>query len=88
VWTSRRIAPPDGLGGIADVFRSAATSSATKTKRCASYVDTASDQLQRFADNIRQRGVADMLDDVSVRARRPALFIGGAFLIGSASRAS
>ena len=35
------------------------------------------------ADQIRQRGVADMFDDVSRFARRrPAVFIGGAFLIG------
>ena len=49
----------------------------------ASYVDMASDQLKRFADEIRQRGVADMLDDVhNFARRRPVVFIGGAFLIG------
>jgi hypothetical protein len=43
----------------------------------------ASDQLRRFADQIREKGVADMLDDVNTFARRrPALFIGGAFLVG------
>ena len=43
----------------------------------------ASDQLRRFADQIRQKGVTDMLDDVhNFARRRPALFIGGAFLIG------
>jgi len=73
----------DGLGGIADVFRSAGNELRNENETLASYVDTASDQLKRFADNIRQRGVADMLDDVHAFARqRPALFIGGAFLIG------
>ncbi len=49
----------------------------------ASYVDMASDQMKRIADQIRQKGVTDMLDDVHVFARRrPALFIGGAFLMG------
>jgi hypothetical protein len=39
--------------------------------------------MRRLADNIRQRGVVDMMDDVAVFARRrPALFIGGAFLVG------
>jgi len=73
----------DGLGGIADVFRSAGNELRNENETLASYVDTASDQLRRFADNIRQRGVGDMLDDVHAFARRrPALFIGGAFLIG------
>ena len=73
----------DGLGGIADVFRSASNELRNENETLASYVDTASDQMKRFADNIRQRGVADMLDDVHAFARRrPALFIGGAFLIG------
>ncbi len=73
----------DGLGGIADVFRSAGNELRTENEALASYVDLASDQMRRFADNIRQRGVADMIDDVAVFARRrPALFIGGAFLVG------
>jgi hypothetical protein len=73
----------DGIGGIAEVFRSAGNELRNENETLASYVDTASDQLRRFADNIRQRGVVDMLDDVHAFARRrPALFIGGAFLIG------
>jgi hypothetical protein len=66
----------DGLGGIADVFRSAGNELRNENETLASYVDTASDQLKRFADNIRQRGVADILDDVHAFARRrPALFM-------------
>jgi len=73
----------DGIGGIAEVFRSAGNELRNENETLASYVDTASEQLRRFADNIRQRGVVDMLDDVHAFARRrPALFIGGAFLIG------
>ena len=73
----------DGLGGIADVFRSAGNELRNENETLASYVDMASDQMKRFADNIRERGVADMLDDVHAFARRrPALFIGGAFLVG------
>ena len=73
----------DGLGGIADVFRSAGNELRNENETLASYVDMASDQMRRFADSIRQRGVADMLDDVHAFARRrPALFIGGAFLVG------
>ena len=73
----------DGLGGIADVFRTASNELRNENETLASYVDMASDQMKRFADQIRQKGVADMLDDVQVFARRrPALFIGGAFLAG------
>ena len=73
----------DGLGGIADVFRNASNELRNENETIASYVDMASDQMRRFADQIRQKGVADMLDDVHAFARRrPALFIGGAFLVG------
>ena len=73
----------DGLGGIANAIRNAGNELRTENETIARYVDQASDQLRRFADQIRQKGVADMLDDVNDFARRrPALFIGGAFLVG------
>ena len=73
----------EGLGGIANVFRTAGNELRSENEAVAAYVDMASDQLRRFADQIRQKGVTDMLDDVNDFARRrPALFIGGAFLVG------
>lgn len=73
----------DGLGGLADVIRNASNELRNENETVAHYVDMASDQLRRFANNIRQRGVSDMLEDVHQFARRnPALFIGGAFLVG------
>ena len=73
----------DGLGGIANVIRNAGNELRTENEALAAYVDQASDQLRRFADQIRQKGVADMMDDVhNFARRRPALFIGGAFLVG------
>ena len=73
----------DGLGGIADVFRTAGNELRNENETLAQYVDMASDQLRRFADTIRQRGVNDMMNDVNQFARRnPAMFIGGAFLVG------
>ena len=59
----------DGLGGIANVFRSAGNELRNENEALASYVDMASDQLRRFADQIRQQGVADMLDDVARSSR-------------------
>jgi len=73
----------DGLGGIANVIRTAGKELGGENEAVAAYVDMASDQLKRFADQIRQKGVTEMLDDVQDFARRrPALFIGGAFLVG------
>lgn len=73
----------DGLGGIANVIRNAGHELRSENEALAAYVDAASDQLRHFADRIRQKGVADMLDDAQRFARRrPALFIGGAFLVG------
>lgn len=75
----------DGLGGFANVIRNAGNELRTENEAVAQYVDMASDQLKKFADQIRQKGVADMMDDVHAFARRrPALFIGGAFLAGIA----
>lgn len=73
----------DGLGGIANVIRNAGNELRSDNEALASYVDMASDQMRQFAEHIRQKGVADMLDDVHGFARRrPALFVGGAFLVG------
>ena len=47
----------DGLGGIADVFRTAGNELRTENEALASYVDMAGDQMRRLADTIRQRGV-------------------------------
>jgi hypothetical protein len=73
----------DGLGGFADVIRNATDELRGENEALASYVDMVSDQVRRFADQIRERGVAEMMDDAARFARRrPALFIGGAFLVG------
>ena len=54
----------EGLGGIANVFLTAGNELRSENEAVAGYVDMASDQLRRFADQIRQKGVTDMLDDV------------------------
>ena len=46
------------------MFRTAGNELRNENEALASYVDMASDQMRRFADQIRQKGVADMLDDV------------------------
>lgn len=71
------------LGGIAEVIRSASHELRHENETLASFVDLASDQMRRFADQLGQRDAAELIDDVGQFARRrPALFIGGAFLVG------
>lgn len=49
----------------------------------ASYARTAADQVEQFTASIRDRSVGEILDEAERFARRdPALFIGGAFLLG------
>ena len=49
----------------------------------ASWVDAASDQLRHMANRLRDRPASELADDLARFAReRPALFIGGAFLLG------
>ena len=65
------------------MIRSTGSELRNENETIAQYVEMAGDQMRRFADTIRQRGVADMMDDLNQFARRrPALFIGGAFLVG------
>jgi len=47
------------------------------------YARSASDGLRRWADDLGRKGSADVARDVSDFARRrPAIFVGGAFLLG------
>ncbi|MGI9174486.1 MAG: ATP synthase F0 subunit B [Rhodothermales bacterium] len=49
----------------------------------AGYVDDAAGQLEQFADILQNRSVGELLDEAKRYARRePALFLGGAMVIG------
>lgn len=49
----------------------------------ASIVDSAADQVERLSSYVRSRSVGELMDDVQDVARRePALFIGGAAMLG------
>jgi len=73
----------DGLGNIADVARQTGEELRGQNEMLASWVNAASDQLRSIADRLRDRPAADLADDLASFARqRPALFIGGAFLLG------
>jgi len=73
----------DGLGNIADVARQTGEDLRGQNEMLASWVNAASDQLRSIADRLRDRPAAELADDLASFARqRPALFIGGAFLLG------
>lgn len=72
-----------GLGGVADAIRHAGDELRTQNEGLATYIDRASEQLRQLADQIREKGTDDIAADVAAFARRrPAVFIGGAFIIG------
>jgi hypothetical protein len=73
----------EGLGGIADVARHTSEDLRGQNEMLASWVNAASDQLRTLADRLRERPAAEFAEDLTRFAReRPALFIGGAFLLG------
>lgn len=73
----------DSIGGIADVARQTGEELRGQNEMLASWVNAASDQLRTLADHLRDRPAAEIADDLSRFAReRPALFLGGAFLMG------
>lgn len=72
-----------GIGSIADAIHQAGDGLREQNEGLASLVDGASSQLQHFAEHIRTRGAGDLVEDVAAFGRRrPALFIGGALLLG------
>lgn len=72
-----------GLGTVASAIREASEHLRSENETLAAYADTAVNQLQTFADRMRDKQPAEMMRDVERFARRnPAAFLGGAFLLG------
>ncbi len=73
----------DGLGGMADAARQASDQLRGSSAFVASWVNAVGDHLHTLADGLREKDSAELIDDVTAFARRrPALFLGGAFLLG------
>jgi hypothetical protein len=73
----------EGLGSIADVARQTGEDLRGQNEMLASWVNAASDQLRTMADRLRDRPAAELAEDLTRFARqRPAMFLGGAFLLG------
>jgi len=72
-----------GLGTVVSAIREASEHLRSENETLAAYADTAVNQLQSFADRMRDKEPAEMMRDVERFARRnPTAFVGGAFLLG------
>jgi len=75
----------EGLGSVASAIRSASENLRSENQTLATYADKAVDQIQLFADRMRDKDPAEMVRDAERFARRnPAAFVGGAFVLGLA----
>lgn len=74
----------DGIGSVAQAVRQSTQHLRDQQHdTIAQYVDQAAAQLERFSTALKEKNVADLLDEAQRFARRnPALFVGGAFAVG------
>jgi hypothetical protein len=75
----------EGLGSVASAIRQASEHLRNENQTLATYADKAVDQIQLFADRMRDKDPAEMVRDAERFARRnPTAFIAGAFVLGLA----
>lgn len=73
----------EGLGSVGDSVRQAGDQLRGSSAFVASWVNAVGDHLVTIADGLRDKEPGELMDDVTAFARRqPALFLGGAFLLG------
>jgi hypothetical protein len=74
----------DGLGSVAQAVRSSTQQLRDQQhETLAGYVEQAADHIDRFAKQLRNKDVTELLDDAQRLARRqPAVFVGSAFAVG------
>jgi hypothetical protein len=74
----------DGLGSVAQAVRQSTQQLRDqKHETIAQYVEQAADQLERFANRLKDKNVGDLAREAQDLARRrPAIFIGSAFALG------
>ncbi len=73
----------DGLGSVAAAIREASEHLRAENQTLATYADKAVDQIQHFADRMRDKDPAEMMRNLEQFARRnPTAFVGGAFVLG------
>jgi hypothetical protein len=76
-----------GLGSVAQALRDTGQQLRTREQEpLAQYAEGAADMVERFSGYLNQRDIHQLMYEVETAARRqPAVFIGGAFLLGFAA---
>lgn len=75
----------DSLGNVAQALRHSSEELRSNDSGLPmhQYISTAADRVERWSDYVRSSSVADMMSEVEQFARRqPAIFIGGAMMLG------
>lgn len=74
----------EGLGTVAQALRQTGSQLQDQDQQgLSNYMDSAASQIERFSSYLQNKEVGQMIDDVENLARRqPALFLGGAFVVG------
>ena len=73
----------EGLGSVVGALRATGEGFGGTSDTVKTYVDQAADQVERLSEYVRERDVVQIAGDVEKFARRePALFLGGAFVLG------
>jgi hypothetical protein len=81
--SSQKDRAADGLGTVVEAVRQTGQQLRDKSPALAGYADNAAATLERWASDFRAKDVTVMAEDVKRFARRrPAMFIGGAVVLG------
>jgi hypothetical protein len=82
--SSQKDRATDGLGSVAQAVRQSTQHLRdSKHESIAQYVDKAADQIDKWSNELRNRDVNELVNDVQRFARQqPALFVGSAFALG------
>jgi uncharacterized protein YjbJ (UPF0337 family) len=82
----QKSAGADYIGSIAQAVGRAASEFDNEIPQVAHYIRAASDQIQNVANTVRERDVKELVGEVQEFARRqPAIFFGGAVIVGFAA---
>jgi len=82
----QKTAAATGLTSLVGALRQSGRQLEGENATVASYVDAAAGQVERFVDGLRDRDLSRMMTDLEGFARRrPAVFLGSAFVLGVAA---
>ena len=82
--SSQKTRAAEGLGSVAQALRQTSQQLRDQDQGpMPQYVERAADQIERISGYLQDKDVSQLVDDVERYARRqPALFLGGAFVLG------